>query len=126
MIEKFENRNLVRKKRVAVAVILSATLAGCQTNGSPSEPPLANGSWASSDGVYVAEFLNGSFRAVANDTGNVISEGTYIASSKENIKLRWTSNLTGQTNQADCIKPDVNVMNCTDQNGNKFTLRRNA
>lgn len=108
------------------ALVLLTFLAACNPNKKVAGPPLVNGSWASSDGVYVAEFLNGSFRAIANDTGNIISEGSYIASSKENIKLTWQSKLTGQNNTANCIKPDINVMNCTDATGNKFSLRRNA
>ena len=114
--------------RTIAVFVVAITISGCNVlqRKEVAGPPIVNGKWASGDGVYTAEFLNGTFRAVANDTGNVISQGSYIASSKDNITLKWTSNLTGKANRATCIKPEVNVMNCTDANGSRFSLRRGA
>ena len=101
-------------------------LSACQGSKELAGPPVLNGSWASSDGVYVAEFLNGDFKAVANDTGAVISEGEYVALAENKIQLKWNGLVSGKSNQAECLKPDPNQLDCVDVNGNKFSLRRNG
>lgn len=116
-----------RTKKVAisaVAIMGFGFLAACNNAKDLAGPPVLNGSWASSDGVYVAEFLNGQFRAVANDTGNVISEGSYIALAENRIKLNWVGKITGKSNEAECLKPEDNQLDCVDLSGNKFSLRR--
>lgn len=108
----------------AVAIMGLSFLAACNNAKDLAGPPVLNGSWASSDGVYVAEFLNGQFRAVANDTGNVISEGSYIALAENKVQLNWVGKISGKSNQAECLKPEDNQLDCVDVSGNKFSLRR--
>lgn len=83
-----------------------------------------NGKWASSDGVYTAEFLNGSFKAVANDTGGLISEGEYVVLAQDRIQIKWNGLVSGKSNQADCVRATSDQLDCTDLNGNRFSLRR--
>ena len=97
-----------------------------KTNKEKAGPPLLNGNWASSDGVYVAELRNGNFKAVANDTGGVISQGRYIALSEDKIKLEWYGIVSGKSNSAECLKPNTEQLDCVDENGNKFSLRRTS
>ena len=108
----------------AVAILAMSILSACNNAKDLAGPPVLNGNWASSDGVYVAELLNGQFRAVANDTGNVISEGSYIALAENRIKLSWVGKITGKSNEAECLKPEDNQLDCVDVSGNKFSLRR--
>lgn len=112
-------------KTAAITGTLLA-IAACQGNRELAGPPILNGSWASTDGVYVAQLNNGSFQAIANDTGAVISEGTYIALAQDRVQIDWVGNISKTTNRAECTKPEDNLMNCVDQNGNTFSLRRNA
>ncbi|MEM7069569.1 MAG: hypothetical protein AAF478_11880 [Pseudomonadota bacterium] len=112
--------------RGAAIVAMAIFAAACNPNKDVAGPPLLNGKWASSDGIYTAEFLNGSFRAIANDSGAVISEGEYIALSETQIQLKWNGLVSGRSNQADCIKQEDHQLNCVDLNGNKFSLRRNS
>ena len=117
----------MRAKSLTLGVIAMGAvgiLAGCQADKDLAGPPVLNGNWASSDGVYVAQLLNGQFKAVANDTGNVISEGSYIALAENKIQLSWVGRVSGQSNQAECLKPEPNQLDCVDVNGNKFSLRR--
>ncbi len=107
-----------------IAVGAMSFLAACQNAKDIAGPPVLNGNWASSDGVYVAQLLNGQFKAVANDTGNVISEGSYIALAENEIQLSWVGRISGKSNQAECLKSDPNQLDCVDVNGNKFSLRR--
>ena len=121
-MDKILPRNICSKLMIGF-VCLSAVSA-CQSKKEVAGPPILNGSWASSDGVYVAEFRNGNFRAIANDTGGVISQGNYIALSESKIQLSWNGVVSGKSNSAECIKPSSNQLDCVDQNGIKFTLRR--
>ena len=118
---------LKRTKKSILGIVAVGTisfLAACQGNKELAGPPVLNGNWASSDGVYVAQLFNGQFKAVANDTGNVISEGSYIALAENKIQLSWVGKISGKSNQAECLKPEDNQLDCVDVNGNKFSLRR--
>ncbi len=118
---------VMRRKNLVFGLVTIAALSvltACQNAKDIAGPPVLNGNWASSDGVYVAQFLNGQFKAVANDTGNVISEGSYIALAENKVQLNWLGKISGKTNQAECLKPEENQLDCVDVNGNKFSLRR--
>ncbi|MEC9342986.1 MAG: hypothetical protein VYD64_03980 [Pseudomonadota bacterium] len=109
-----------------LAVAVMTVLAGCQT--AKIDPTAGGGGlagrWSPDTGGYAAFFDNGIFRTTANDTGNVISQGSYIVLSSSEVELSWTSNITGQPNTAKCQRPSVNVLNCTDAGGKGFALRR--
>jgi hypothetical protein len=107
-------------------VIACSLIAACQQNKEVAGPPVMNGNWASTDGVYTANFLNGSFSATANDTGGVISQGEYVASASDRVKIKWTGLVSGTKNEADCVKPEANRLDCTDINGNRFSLVRSS
>lgn len=124
MTEIYKDRSLLRS--CGIASLLMITLAACQGNKEVAGKPVLNGNWASSDGVYVAEFRNGTFQAVANDTGGVISRGEYVALSPEQVRLNWVGLVSGKANQANCQKPAENRLDCTDSNGNTFSLLRNT
>jgi hypothetical protein len=125
MIQQSKFRSL----GIGIAVVMVLAMAGCQQ--SAQLDPLAGGggltgNWAPDGGGYSAQFANGVFRTTATDTGNVISEGSYVAVSASQIELRWQSKITGQANLAQCARPDANVLNCTDSGGKPFVLRRIA
>jgi hypothetical protein len=110
-----------------LAMLAAVALAGCGQTAKVD--PLAGGggltgNWAPDDGGYTALFANGIFRTTATDTGNVISEGNYVAVSASQVELRWQSKITGLQNSAQCQRPDPNVLNCTDAAGKPFVLRR--
>ncbi len=117
------NNNL---SRVCLLIAATTMLSACNPNKKVAGPPLLNGQWASSDGVYTAQFLNGSFKAVANDTGGIISEGEYVALSEDRVQLKWNGLVSGKSSQAECMKPGSNQLDCVDINGNKFSLRRTS
>lgn len=110
--------------RYAVVIGLVLPLAACAKPPVPAKAPIANGGWASSDGIYRAEFNNGTFRSVANDTGEVLSQGNYTVNSETSLQISWRGNVSGKFNSAKCTKPDVNTMNCVDEGGKSFSLRR--
>lgn len=118
-------QNVIRNPFCCAMLLAAFALAGCQTQ-EIAGPPVLNGDWASTDGVYTAKLLNGSFRATANDTGNVISQGRYTAISSDQVQISWTGLVSGTNNQANCTKPDVDRLDCVDANGNRFSLVRNS
>jgi len=111
----------------AVVLVLAATaLSGCQKdkiNPTAGGGGLA-GDWRPEQGNYTARFDNGAFTTLAGDTGNVISQGSYIAVSEKQVDLSWSSNVTNTQNTATCQRPDINTLNCTDGGGKPFVLRR--
>lgn len=112
----------------AIAGLGLLALSGCQTaevNPTAGGGGLA-GSWLPANGGYTASFNNGVFSTVAADTGNVISQGSYIAISESEVELTWTSNITGNTNIARCQRPDADTLDCTDDGGRQFVLRRRS
>ena len=121
-----KGKSLSNYFKVVLAGLILCGVAACQTKKEKAGPPLLNGSWASSDGVYVAELRNGDFRAVANDTGGVISQGRYIAVADDKVRLEWYGVVSGKSNSADCLKPTPDQLDCVDENGNKFSLRRTS
>ncbi|MGI9401740.1 MAG: hypothetical protein ACR2O0_10835 [Rhizobiaceae bacterium] len=117
------------KKMKAVSAVLGLlVLASCAT--AKIDPTIGGGGitgkWAPDGGGYTALFNNGQFSTTAEDTGNIISQGSYIAVSTTEVTLKWTSNVTGLENTATCQRPDPVVLNCTDGGGKSFTLRKLA
>ncbi len=100
------------------ALMSIVVVSACQANKEVAGPPILNGKWASSDGIYIAELNNGVFRAIANDTGGVISEGNYIALSDTRVKLNWFGVVSGKANSAECLKSTADQLDCVDENGN--------
>ena len=116
------------RKGMKMALVLAMALvpAACETakiNPTAGGGGL-DGRWSPDTGGYAAEFQNGAFRTLASDTGNVISQGSYIVMSENDVELSWTSNITGQPNTAKCARPAANLLHCTDGGGKTFTLRR--
>lgn len=118
----------MRTKLIAGTIVAGAMLAvsGCQTakiNPTAGGGGL-QGTWLPAGGGYTANFDNGVFSTVAADTGNVISQGSYIAVSESRVELNWSSNITGLQNTATCDRPNPNTLNCTDGGGKGFVLTR--
>ena len=116
-------------KRVLIAGLAIATgaiLTGCQTvkiNPTAGGGGIA-GNWVPDGGGYTATFDNGRFFTTALDTGNTISQGSYVAVSEKQVDLTWRSNITGLENQASCQRPEPQVMQCVDAGNKQFTLRK--
>lgn len=125
MASQIGDRNFwLRTAAVLVAVV---TISACAAK--PKNDPLAGGgglkgNWASADGVFTAELSDGRFVSRANDTGEVLSQGSYVVSSVDAITLNWRSQARNEDSSANCTRQGVEVLNCTDQAGRTFTLRK--
>jgi hypothetical protein len=115
--------------RMAVTAILALALVACGQQAKIN--PTAGGggltgSWTPETGGYSASFDNGAFSTTASDTGNLISQGSYVALSESEVQLNWKSNITGRDNTATCSRPSPDMLSCTDNEGRGFVLRRTA
>ncbi len=117
-------------KWAGAALVLSLGLSACQTKDSKIDPLAGGGGlaggWVSADNVFSAQFDNGRFTSTANDTGEVLSEGSYIVVSASEIRLKWSGRLSGKDNSANCQRQGPDLLTCTDLAGKSFTLRKKA
>lgn len=112
-------------KRILVLIGITVLLSAC--NKADPIDPLAgggglSGEWVSSDNVFTASFNNGTFLALANDTGGKISEGNYFVVSAAEIRLDWRGVVSGANNSAICKRPDASTLICIDTGSKSFTL----
>jgi hypothetical protein len=124
-------QNTMIGKIVRTGVVLTlgmVVLSACQTKDAKIDPVAGGGGltgkWVSSDNVFTAQLDNGNFFSTANDTGEVLSEGTYIVISASEIRMNWQGKLSQQSNSANCLRQGVDVLICTDLAGKGFTLRK--
>lgn len=112
----------------AMIVLGALALTACQSKDAKIDPLAGGGGltgkWVSADNVFTAQLDNGNFFSTANDTGAVLSEGTYIVISATEIKMNWVGKLSQQSNSANCQRQGVDVLTCTDLAGKSFTLRK--
>lgn len=113
-------------KRILVLIGLTILLSACNNKADPIDPLAGggglSGDWLSSDNVFSASFNNGTFLALANDTGGKISEGNYFVVSAAEIRLDWHGVVSGTNNSAICKRPDASTLICTDAGAKTFTL----
>lgn len=115
------------------AFVLAVVAAGgCQTSfyqPSPSPAPVAStrmdGVWASSDGVFVANFGQGRFTSRFTATNEILAQGAYTVAG-DAISMQWISAATKQQRAATCSFAGADVVTCNQEGGGHFELRRSA
>jgi hypothetical protein len=119
--------------RASVPVVLALSgllLAGCQTGPSSGGMQRAaatpmDGSWASTDGVFVANFQEGNFTSRFTRTNEVLAQGTYTVSGSQ-ISMQWLSVATQQQRSASCTMSGSDTVRCEQAGGGGFELQRAA
>jgi hypothetical protein len=126
----------------AAAVLLAAA---CQTEppqmaAAPAAPPAAivvpnappasaptamDGSWAATDGVFVANFQGGSFTSRFTKTNEILAQGSYQVSG-DRVTMNWLSVATQEQRSATCRMTGANSVRCEQGGGGGFDLRRTA
>ena len=113
------------------AALLAALLAGgCQTGyyGSPAPVPAStpmDGQWASTDGVFVANFERGRFTSRFTATNEILAQGSYTVGGNI-VSMQWMSVATQQRRSAVCtFNADGNVT-CNQDGGGHFELTRSV
>jgi hypothetical protein len=113
-----------------IAVAAAMILAACTTSG-PSGPPAGSlapkgveGSWIDAQGTGLSTLSAGSFRTVATDTGQKLSEGSYIVTGAASVEITGTSLIRQSPISFNCLLVSTSQLNCTSAAGQNFVLTR--
>lgn len=112
--------------------LLAAAIAGCSTSGAPSGIPVGpaptgvEGAWLDAKGTGLSTFQAGSFQTVATDTGQKLSDGTYIMTGANSVQINGTSLIRQSPISFNCLLISANQLNCTSSTNQQFTLTRRA
>ena len=118
------------KLSTGFALAALALVAGCSTSGGggggqrvvASSP--VDGEWLSTDGVAVSHFRGGVFSTTATDTGNKLADGSYRFTENGVISISGTSLIRQTPIAFNCLLASPQQLNCTNTNGQNFTLNR--
>ena len=118
---------MIRTKSIA-AVTVATLLAGCQMmsggGGGPSRSQM-DGTWASTDGVFVANFSGGSFVSRFTQTNEILAQGTYSVNGPD-VTMQWMSAATGEQRSANCSFRSGNNVHCEQTGAGGFDMNRTA
>jgi hypothetical protein len=84
-----------------------------------------DGTWASTDGVFVATFQGGSFTSRFTQTNEILAQGSYSVAGPD-ISMQWLSVATQQQRSANCSFRSTNRVHCQQAGGGSFDLTRGA
>ena len=107
------------------ALFLAAFLAACQTGSVQPQRTAMDGNWASSDGIFIATFQNGSFTSRYIQTNEVLAQGTYVVTGG-NVSMRWLSVQAQEQRAATCAFTTASTVRCQQEGGGTFDLLRTA
>ncbi len=106
------------------ALFAALMLTACQTyQVAQPQRTAMDGRWASTDGVFVAEFDRGSFTSRFVQTGEVLAQGTYSVSGSA-VSLRWLSVQAQAQRSASCTFTTASTVQCQQDGGGAFELQR--
>lgn len=124
---------LNHKHAAYLALASTLILSGCISAPPPGSvgpsrsmpsASFADGQWMDMQGVAVSTFSGGAFQSVATDTGNRLSQGTYRQVGNNNIEISMTSLIRQTTTRVNCSLATQTQLNCTNADGQNFSLIR--
>ncbi|MDH4988187.1 hypothetical protein QEZ47_22285 [Aminobacter anthyllidis] len=89
-----------------------------------ARPSGVEGAWLDAKGTGLSTFAGGSFQTVATDTGQKLSDGTYILTGANSVQINGTSLIRQSPISFNCLLISANQLNCTSSAGQQFTLTR--
>lgn len=114
-----------------IATATAMALAACTTSGpstpsptGPSAPRGVEGSWIDAQGTGLSTLSGGNFQTVATDTGQKLSEGSYIVTGATSVEINGTSLIRQSPISFNCLLVSTNQLNCTSASGQNFVLTR--
>ncbi len=115
-----------------LAAATAMTLAACTTSG-PTPPPQqasapkgVEGSWIDAQGTGLSTLAGGNFQTVATDTGQKLSEGSYIMTGATSVEINGTSLIRQSPISFNCLLVSTSQLNCTSASGQNFVLTRRS
>ena len=125
---------MIRGSVIGALAASALLLAACQTGptqvgargmggaAAPASTPM-DGSWASTDGVFVASFKGGNFTSRFTRTNEVLAQGSYSVSG-DAVTMQWLSVATQQERSASCTMSGEDKVHCEQAGGGGFDLTR--
>lgn len=109
----------------SAAVGLGLVLTGCLGGSSNVRPAPSGveGAWVDPNGI-VSRFSGGTFETVTTDTGQKLSEGTYVMTGPNSVQITGTSLLRGTQLNVNCKLISANQLNCSNAAGQQFEWKR--
>ena len=125
-----------RTIKMAFAATAIVAIAGCQAmpqqvsrpSPAPQQPAPQNGiegNWIDEQGTGQTIFGNGSFRTVATDTGQTLSQGNY-SMRDGSVQISGQSLIRDAPIRFNCSMANPSQLNCTSENNQRFVLRRDS
>ncbi len=116
--------------KAGIAAATTMALAACTTSGpsapvtGPSTPRGVEGSWIDAQGTGLSTLSGGNFQTVATDTGQKLSEGSYIVTGATSVEINGTSLIRQSPISFNCLLVSTSQLNCTSASGQNFVLTR--
>lgn len=109
------------------AALLAAIVLGACQSREAQQPPRTpmDGRWASTDGVFIAEFQGGRFTSRFTQTNEILAQGTYAVAGNT-VNLHWLSVQAQAERAASCTFTSASTVQCQQQGGGTFELQRSA
>ena len=120
---------IARKAFAAGTLAASLAVAGCMSAG-PGGGPMApapkgvEGAWVDGQGTGLSTFAGGVFSTVATDTGQKLSEGSYLMVNANTVQITGTSLIRQTPISFNCLLVSPNQLNCTSASNQQFVLTR--
>jgi hypothetical protein len=118
---------MTRASTIGAVALSLLFLAACQTSYLPA--PFArstmDGTWASTDGVFVANFQDGRFVSRFTKTNEILAQGTYTIAGSA-VSMQWISVQAQQQRSANCSITTATTVACSQSGGGAFNLQRTA
>jgi hypothetical protein len=116
---------MIQRTAGRAALFAAFILAACQTYEVQPQRTAMDGRWASTDGIFIAEFQRGSFTSRYTQTGEILAQGTYAVTGP-NVSMRWLSVQAQAQRSAACTITSASTVHCQQDGGGGFDLQRSA
>lgn len=119
---------MIRASMTAALAVSTLLLGACQSvqrQAPQATGTTMDGSWASTDGVFVANFQGGNFTSRFVKTNEVLAQGTYSLTGAQ-VAMQWLSVATREQRSASCSFTGANQVHCDQAGGGGFDLQRTA
>ena len=117
------------KLKASLVLLAAASLSACMSSPAPRQAPVAmqpqgvDGSWVDPNGI-VSSFQGGTFNTRSSDSNTLLASGTYASLSPTMVEINMTSLVRKTQSRVNCALVSPTQLNCTQDSGAQFSLRR--
>lgn len=117
------------KMKASLVLLAAASLSACMASPAPRRlpPPMqpqgVEGLWVDPNGI-VSSFQGGTFTTRSSDSNTLLASGTYVHHSPTLVEINMTSLVRKTQTRVNCALATPVQLNCTQDSGAQFSLRR--